>query len=113
MQTFTYKGKYGEYPNCFFRVGRYDDQSLRFEIWSNKEGSITTCTVRLPFPLEKDEVHIKNYSENEGLIEFLKDFGVITNIISYRPCGYVSVPRVKLDLNKLKEHTLEEDFKWD
>ena len=46
--------------------------------------------------LESDDVAIKNYSENEGILETLIEAGVISKPHSYIPSGYVNFPICKI-----------------
>lgn len=58
---------------------------------------IAICTVNLPDEhLEKDEVCIKDYSENEGMLKCLVDAKVISEPIRYTSSGHVSIPICKL-----------------
>jgi hypothetical protein len=54
---------------------------------------ITTATVNLPeFPLEEGEVAIKDYSENEGILDALTDAGVVSDPKKYAITGFALVP---------------------
>jgi len=90
----------------------------RFKIWtctvdlgrytSNDRVSITLRDIRdnavvavasLNIPdieLGKDLVVIKNYSENEGVLNALIEAGVVSQPIAYIQTGYVSAPICKL-----------------
>ena len=58
---------------------------------------ISTCTVNLPDePLGEGEVFIKDYSENEGMVEFLVKEGVVERTGREVQSGYISVPVCKL-----------------
>jgi hypothetical protein len=46
--------------------------------------------------LEKDEVIIKNYSENEGVLEFLIENGIVSKPLRTVSSGWVTCPIVKL-----------------
>jgi len=65
---------------------------------------VATVTINLPDEeLEKDEVFIKNHSENEGMLDFVREIGLVKKITGYVKSGFVKVPKVKLDLEKLEE----------
>lgn len=51
-----------------------------------------TCTVALPGELENGEVAIKNYSENEGMLQFLIKNEVINYPHRHVQSGYVNIP---------------------
>ena len=54
-----------------------------------------TCTVMVP-GLEMDEVAIKSYSENEGLLEFLLEEEIIEEPHRYAESGFVVIPICRL-----------------
>lgn len=51
-----------------------------------------TCTVALPGELETNEVAIKDYSENEGMLQFLIKNEVINYPHRHIQSGYVNIP---------------------
>jgi len=54
---------------------------------------VATCTVNLPqYPLAKDEVLIKDYSENEGMLQTLLDAGVVELAGRTVKTGFVVLP---------------------
>jgi Domain of unknown function (DUF4313) len=58
---------------------------------------IATCTTNVPKePLAVDEVFIKNYSENEGMLDFLVNAGVVKDTGRRIKSGYVEIPVCKL-----------------
>lgn len=58
---------------------------------------VSTCTVNLPDePLGEGEVFIKDYSENEGMVEFLVKEGVVEKTGREVRSGYIAVPVCKL-----------------
>lgn len=62
---------------------------------------IAVITVNLPdFPLGEDEILVKSYSENLGMIEALIQQNLVTNVekIDYRPNGF------PLEVYKCKYH---------
>jgi len=100
--------KYQNYKNCFFSVGRYQiGNNLAFQIESEKQGYIADCTVNIAnWNYPKDSfVTIKSYSENEGMLKFLKNLGVVTEAYCKVPTGYVCADACIIDLDKLKEYT--------
>lgn len=61
------------------------------------KGPYMTITVNLPdVDLDDDEVSIKNYSENEGVFEWLVDEGIVSEPIRYEHQGHVKVPICRL-----------------
>ena len=48
-----------------------------------------------------DILAIKNYSENEGLLHLLKKKGVVIEQVGEIEPGFVTIPLVKIDIQKL------------
>lgn len=108
MNKFTYKSTYGSYDNCSFLVGYYENDNLGIEIWSDTEGPITRVTVNPDIKIPEDSIAIKNYSENEGMVDWLKSMSIIddepTDIIH---SGWVDIPVHKLTAHGKKMLGLE------
>ena len=84
-----YKSKYIENDNTALLLYGIDDYS-----------PIATATVNLSVPLPENQVYIKDYSENEGMLESLKKAGVVKKVIGYRSSGYIDkIPLCELDLD--------------
>jgi hypothetical protein len=58
--------------------------------------SYAVASVSLEKPLLPDEVAIKNYCENEGILESLLDAGIVAPPHRFIQSGYVSFPICKL-----------------
>ena len=70
-------------------------------VWPVGTQQIAVASVNLPdVPLDSDEIAIKDYGENEGLLECLIDNKVVTEPIRFIQQGYVSIPICKLLINK-------------
>lgn len=54
-----------------------------------------TCTVNME-GLEPDEVAIKDYSENEGMLSFLVEEGIVNPPHRSLPSGFVNIPVCRL-----------------
>ena len=94
---FTYKSQYGEYHNCQFMIGYYENGNLGIEIWSDTEGPITKVTVNPDIKIPKDRIAIKNYSENEGIVDWLISEGIIEDTpVQIIPSGWIEIPVHKL-----------------
>jgi len=67
------------------------------ELIDVEDGSpVMTATVNIPDAhLEPDEMVIKNYSENEGVLEFLQENNIVGPIIRTVRTGFVTCPVVK------------------
>lgn len=79
------------------RVGVYGNGNPAIQLFDTEDGcTYAIATVNTP-GLQKDEVAIKDYSENEGMLNFL-----LTNNIVEQPhrkieSGYVTLPVCKIN----------------
>lgn len=64
---------------------------------------ITTCTVNLD-PLPSNQVAIKDYSENEGMLNVLQKAGIIGDVIRFESSGFVQIPICKFNEEKACEY---------
>ena len=63
-----------------------------------------TCTVNIPEEdLAEDEVFIKNWSENQGMLGWLQDQNLIEEVVGEVRTGFTTAPKVKLNMNRIKE----------
>lgn len=93
----TFKTKYAAYAGCEFRTGRYGNGNLALMVESSTEGPICTCTVNPGIEVDDDCIAVKDYSENEGMAETLKEMGVIKGEPVYRiASGWVEIPVYEL-----------------
>lgn len=88
------KVKFREW-DCVVEKHRYANgrTAIRLIDEHDETSSIAMATVNLPDePMAADEVAIKDYSENEGMLAALTEAGVVEP--SHRVCvsGYVTVP---------------------
>ena len=69
---------------------------LRIDLIDESDGSpYATCTIMME-DLAKDEVAIKNYSENAGMLAFLLDEDLIEYPHRFINQGYVTIPICKI-----------------
>jgi hypothetical protein len=63
----------------------------------DEEGCIAKLSVNIAYyPLAEDEIAIKDYSENEGVLEDLIEMGVVSEPLRYVLQGFVHIPICKL-----------------
>ena len=94
--TFTFVSGYGtEFTNCHFSVGLYLNDNKALFIVDDK-GRVVTCSVNGSRINEADEIGIKNWSENVGVVEFLAKMGIIGEKVAEEPSGFVTIPYYKL-----------------
>jgi len=92
----TFKTKYGTYPNCEFVAGHYGNGNLALQVVSNDEGPVTTCTVNPGEVVPPNAIAVKNYSENDGMVNTLKEMGIIGRELYSIPSGWVEIPVFEL-----------------
>jgi hypothetical protein len=78
------------------RCNYRNNNGLALELVETKTGEpFMMCTVNIP-NLSDGEVAIKNYSENEGVLDFLIKEGIIEPPHRFDSSGYVSLPVCKV-----------------
>ena len=64
---------------------------------ANDESPIATASVNLPdINLAEGLIAIKDYAENEGMLNALMDAGIVSPPVAYIPTGFVTVPVCRL-----------------
>jgi len=94
---YTLKTPYAEY-NVYLKKGKYWNGQTSIVLIDDEDGcQVMVATVNIPdAQLEKDEVIIKNYSENEGVLDFLIENGITSKPDRWIASGWVTCPVVKL-----------------
>lgn len=85
--------------NCVLKLGKYDNNDrTAIQLINARDGSpVAVATVNIPdAPLEKDEVIIKNYSENEGMLDALVNAGIVQQTGKKVQSGFVDCDICKL-----------------
>ncbi len=71
-----------------------------FLIDANDGEPVATCTVNMPdLALAENEICIKDYSENDGMLDFLVKEGIVEDTGKMVSSGYVQIPICRLLLN--------------
>lgn len=80
--------------NCKVVKSKYDNGRLALRLIDAKDGSpIATATVNIPdVKLSKDEVLIKDYSENQGMLKVLEEAGIVKSTGDSIRSGFVNIP---------------------
>lgn len=100
MNKFTYEGKYCRYDDCEFLLGHYSNGNLGIEIWSVDNGPITKVTVNPDIKIPEDRIAIKNYSENEGMVDWL----ISMSIIEDSPANVIHSGWIDIPVHRLTTH---------
>jgi hypothetical protein len=86
---------------CEMEVKRYLNGNTAIQLWNEEEGPIATATVNLGEKLPRNQAYIKDYSENTGMLDALKEAGIVKKVVSMKQSGWVMIPLCELDLEKL------------
>lgn len=94
---YTLKTPYAEY-SVNISKRRYPNGRTSLQIIDAEDGCpVMTATTNVPeIELAENEIIIKNYSENEGVLEFLQENGIVGKVKREVGIGFVSVPVVDL-----------------
>lgn len=81
----------------------YDNDRLAIQLVDREDGSLVAkATLNVPeISVGPDEAVIKNYSENEGMLEALQEAGLVLAIVGWAQSRFVTCPIVKIDVSKL------------
>lgn len=87
---------------CELQIGYYENGNTAIQLLDKEDyGLIATATMNLGDKLPENQAYIKDYSENEGMLEALKKAGIINNIIGYKSSGYITAPLCELNMDLL------------
>jgi len=83
---------------CDLQFQRYCNGRLAIQLTDTEDHSpVATATVNLPDArLGDDEVCIKDYSENEGVLAALVNAKVVSEPVRFESSGWVTIPVCKL-----------------
>jgi len=73
-------------------------------VLKDDEGVVTTATVNMPgYPCDDDQIYVKNYSENEGMLQALIDHElVLVEPVNELKAGFVTIPLMTLTTKAMK-----------
>lgn len=100
MELFHLKTPYLDCPQCFFYNSRALSGTLYIGIAKQEpEGAepLMDVTENLSDEVPLGCIAVKDYSENTGLLAFLKSIGFITEVVEKRRSGYVEIPICRYD----------------
>lgn len=80
--------------DCELVSRTYANGATRLELFDMEDGlPYAVCTINLPNEdLEENEVIIKDYSENKGMLDALVSAGVVSEPVRYVRTGYIEAP---------------------
>lgn len=80
-----------------------DKDNLAVILVDEEESYVGTyATVNTHEDLPKNEAYVKDYSENEGMLDALKEAGLVHKITGGKPSGFVYLPRVMFNLEDVE-----------
>jgi len=79
--------------DCTVSFVRYHNDRVAIELTCEDGSSMARATVNLPeVPLAEDEVAVKDYSENAGMLSALMSAGIVSAPVRWVESGWVKVP---------------------
>ena len=83
---------------CKVTKKHYSNKRIALELIDCIDGdSVAVATINLPdVDMKPDEVAIKDYSENEGMLDILIAADIISQPIMFVRSGFINVPICKL-----------------
>ena len=108
MELFHLKTPYLDRPRCFFYSSRALSGSPYIGIAQEDEFGaepLMDVTANLSDEIPLGCIAVKDYSENTGLLAFLKSLGFITEVVEKRRSGYVEIPICRYDKAVLEKYS--------
>lgn len=94
---FSFVSRFGERYLLFIRTETYNDGKIRIQLYDSVDGTpYATATASTGENLEQGEVAIKNWSENEGILDFLVQNKIVRSPHRFVSSGYVEIPICEL-----------------
>ena len=94
---FSFVSQFGERYLLFTRTETYKDGKIRIQLYDSKDGTpYATATAIIKEELEPGEVAIKDWSENEGILDFLVQNKIVKEPHRFVESGYVKIPICEL-----------------
>jgi len=89
---------------CEMQLNHYTNGNKAISLVDTRDGSpVATATVNIEgVELSANEVMVKDYSENKGMLRALQDSKVVGRVVDVIQSGYVDIPVVTLSDNALK-----------
>ena len=93
MITIKHPDKYGDLYNLGLKFGKYKNGQNAIELYDMEDGCpYAVASVAVDCHLDNNEVAIKNYSENEGILQTLVENNIVERPHRYTSSGYVKIP---------------------
>lgn len=98
MKEFTFQTKHGGSYQVTLQVGKYRNGQTSLQLMDAEDGTpVATASISIPdIDLDENEVIVKDYSENEGMLDFLLENNIAEMRSEYLEVGYNICSVVKL-----------------
>ena len=94
---FSYNSPFGERYLLFVRTETYQEGGVRIQLYDSSDGTpYATATTSIQEDLKTGEVAIKDWSENEGILDFLVQNKIVKEPHRFVESGYVKIPICEL-----------------
>lgn len=96
MKTITHISPYGEYQVAV-SFAKFTNGQTAISFIDVEDGmAFCKATVSIPETLSENEVAVKNWSENEGVLDTLVNNNIVKKPHRYVSSGHVSIPICEL-----------------
>lgn len=94
MKNFNYVSEHsGDVYSLGLSVGKYPNGQTAIQLIDNEDGfPYAVATVAVDCELKENEVAIKNYSENEGMLKNLVKNDIVEKPHRFTTSGFVTIP---------------------
>lgn len=97
MEKYLYKGR-----EVVLQWGNYVNGNTAIDLINKNTGEqVVTVTVNIAM-VDSNCIVVKNYSENTGVEDFLKEYGLVGEVVGEQRSGFVIVPVYLLTDKALK-----------
>ena len=94
--TYNYNTPYGTTVPISLQIGKYANGHNKIQMIDPSDGfPYATASVSIP-DLTEDEVGVKDYSENEGVLAFLLENNIVEPPHRFVQSGFVTIPVCRL-----------------
>lgn len=94
---------YKDYKGVVVRSRYMNNENLALMLKDKWGATIAVITVNTNETLPADQAYVKDYSENSGMLEALKESGLVEEILGEKVLGWVTAPLVKFNLDGVDE----------
>jgi hypothetical protein len=108
MELLTYISPYGSTYEVGLVMEKYYNGCTKLSMISPTEGPIAVISVNVQDTpcVEVDEILVKDYSENEGIFNWMKENNLIAEHVCDVRSGYVRLPYVYLNMDEVNKHLI-------